>query len=75
MKIAAGEFKAKCLKLMDNVHKYHEEVIITKHGKPIVKLCSIDDIPKKPLFGYMKNSVSIKGNIVSPIDEKWDVDE
>ena len=74
MKIAAGEFKAKCLKLMDTVQKYHEEIIITKHGKPIARLCSIDEVPNKSLFGYMKNSVIIKGNIVDPIDEKWDVD-
>ena len=38
MKIAAGQFKAKCLKLMDNVYKNNEEVIITKYGKPIAKL-------------------------------------
>ncbi|MCX5905560.1 MAG: type II toxin-antitoxin system Phd/YefM family antitoxin, partial [Proteobacteria bacterium] len=38
VKMPAGEFKAKCLKIMDQVKNYHEEVIITKHGKPVAKL-------------------------------------
>ena len=34
----AGEFKARCLKVMDQVHKTREPVVITKHGKPVAKL-------------------------------------
>src|SRR5208283_282357 len=36
--IAAGEFKAQCLAIMDRVSKSGEPVVITKHGKPMVKL-------------------------------------
>ena len=32
MQIPAGEFKSKCLKLMDQVRDTHEEIVITKHG-------------------------------------------
>ena len=75
MRIAAGEFKAKCLKLMDDVKNYHKEIVITKHGKPIAKLTYIEKKKPKPLFGFLKNSVEITGGIVEPIDEKWNVDE
>ena len=34
----ASEFKAKCLKLMDEVAESGEEIIITKNGKPVAKL-------------------------------------
>lgn len=36
--IVAGEFKAKCLALMDEVARTGEEIIITKRGKPIARL-------------------------------------
>ena len=75
MKIAAGEFKAKCLKLMDDVQKYHEDIIITKNGKPVAKLTSVEEDTPKPLYGFLKNSVVIKGDIIKPTGEKWNVDE
>ena len=75
MQIAAGEFKAKCLKLMDNVQKYHEEIIITKYGKPVAKLIAIEEKPDRPLFGYMKGKAKIIGDIVNPIGEKWDAEK
>ena len=41
MEIAAGEFKARCLKLMDEVQATGEEVVITKRGKPVAKLVPV----------------------------------
>ena len=32
MQIPAGEFKSKCLKLMDQVKETHEEIVVTKYG-------------------------------------------
>jgi len=74
MEIAAAEFKAKCLKIMKHINDYHEEVIVTKHGKPMVRIVPVSQAPSASLFGYMKNSVNIVGDIVKPIDEAWDVD-
>ena len=34
----ASEFKAKCLKLMDEVADSGEEIVITKYGRPVSKL-------------------------------------
>lgn len=72
--IAAGEFKAKCLKIMDTVKKYHSQITITKHGKPIAKLVPIISEPID-VFGCMKGTVSIKGDIISPIDVTWNANE
>ena len=70
MEISAAEFKAKCLKLMDEVAKTRESITITKRGKPIAKLVPIES-ETRSLFGYMKGTVTILGDIVSPINEKW----
>jgi prevent-host-death family protein len=75
MKISAAEFKTKCLKLMDHVNSFHEEVVITKRGKPVAKLIPYSKTPSNPLFGYMKNSVTINDDIMQPIDVEWETNQ
>ena len=74
MKIAAGKFKAICLRLLDEVKKNHMEVVITKRGKPVAKLVPAEEEAPRPLFGYMKGSIEITGNIVAPTGEKWEAE-
>ena len=72
--IAAGEFKAKCLRLLDEVAASRAPLVITKRGKPVAKLLPVD---KKPftLFGRMAASTRIVGDIVGPIDDlEWSGD-
>jgi len=74
--IPAGEFKAKCLKLMDEVEKTGEEFVITKRGKPVAKLVPAigGSERRKPFkFGCMKGTVTILGDIVEPaLDPGWE---
>lgn len=69
--IQAGVFKAKCLKIMDEVQNKKQTVIITKRKTPIVKLVPIEE-EEQSLFGKMKGTVHIKGDIIQPIGEDWD---
>jgi prevent-host-death family protein len=64
--MAAGTFKAKCLKVMDQVQARREAVIITKRGKPVAKLVPVE-VSDDPIFGFMRRKVKIKGDIVGPI--------
>ena len=73
MEIAAGQFKAQCLKLMDQVKQTREEIVITKHGKPVAKLVPISERSSRSIIGFMKGSVQVTGDIVSPLDEDWEV--
>ena len=75
MIIAAGKFKSQCLKIMDDVQKNHREVLITKYGKPVAKLIGVSGQSKNPLFGLLKGSVVVKGDIVSSLGEHWDVEK
>ena len=78
--IAAGEFKAKCLQIMDDVASGREPVLITKRGKPVARLVPID--PVNSILGCMAGRMEIVGDITeSPWDEvggadsvleKWD---
>lgn len=71
--IAAGEFKAKCLQLMDEVYAHHYSLTITKHNKPIAQLIPFKEKtpPTKSLFGSMKDTVTIIDDIISPSEETW----
>ncbi len=74
MEIAAGVFKARCLKLMDRVARTHEEITVTKRGKPVARLVPVDSSPERPLFGYLRGKGEIRGDIVAPTGETWEAE-
>jgi prevent-host-death family protein len=51
MNINPTEFKAKCLKLIDDVAATHQRLVITKRGKPLVKLIPTEDEVGTDPFG------------------------
>jgi prevent-host-death family protein len=70
----AGYFKARCLKIMDQVRTTREPVTITKKGKPVAKLVPADGQPED-VFGCLKDEIEIVGDILSPLvqPEDWEV--
>jgi prevent-host-death family protein len=70
----AGEFKARCLKLMDEVQKTREPLVITKRGKPVARLFPANK-PGNDIFGCLKGVIKIVGDIESPLvpREDWEV--
>jgi prevent-host-death family protein len=73
-RIAAGQFKANCLALLDEVQRQRSEIVITKRGKPVAKLVPVVESPAS-FIGSMKGTMEIVGDIVSPIDVRWNADE
>ncbi|MBW4699995.1 MAG: type II toxin-antitoxin system Phd/YefM family antitoxin [Aphanocapsa lilacina HA4352-LM1] len=71
--VGAGEFKAKCLQLIDAVHRTRTSLVITKHGKPMARLVPVEEEPFS-LFGCQKDSVVIHGDIVAGTGEIWEAD-
>lgn len=52
--IKAGEFKAKCLQLMDDVAETGDTIVVTKRGKPVARLVPVAAKPLGPKFGFYK---------------------
>lgn len=77
MSISAAEFKAHCLQLMDQVAAGGEPITITKRGKPVARLVAVAAPKPAFLFGCMKDSVEILGDIIAPVltPEEWGVPE
>ncbi len=69
----AGEFKAKCLKVMDQVQTTREPVLITKRGRPVAKLVPVRK-RRNNIFGSLKDRFKIVGDIESPVVplEDWE---
>ena len=65
--IAAGEFKTRCLTLMEDVRSTREPLVITKRGKPVVKLVPADE-DKDDFIGRLEGVFRVVGDIESPID-------
>ncbi len=71
--IPAGEFKSKCLKLMDEVQSSKTPLVVTKHGKPVVTILPFEERRPFP-FGFMRGQITIKGDIVGPTGEVWNAE-
>jgi prevent-host-death family protein len=73
--VAAAEFKANCLRLMDEVAQQRQPIVITKRGKPAAKLVPVEPEPID-LFGRMAGTIKIVGDIINPIEDAgWTGDE
>jgi prevent-host-death family protein len=70
--MAAGKFKATCLKIMDDVHSTREPVLITKNGRPVAKLVPADT-QSPDILGCLSGVMEIVGDIESPVmpPEAW----
>ena len=62
----AGEFKSRCLKVMDQVRTTRQPVVITKRGRPVAKLVPLDT-RGDDIFACLKGVVEIVGDIESPL--------
>jgi prevent-host-death family protein len=68
--IPAGEFKARCLELMEEVRERRTQYVITKRGKPVATLGPCDDTPSDA-FGALKGAVVGHDDIVAPDPDAW----
>lgn len=70
--IPASQFKAKCLALLDEVASTHEHLVVTKHGKPVACLTHYEE-SKEKATNPLRGSVIFEKDLLSPIDEEWEV--
>ncbi|PYV28939.1 MAG: type II toxin-antitoxin system prevent-host-death family antitoxin [Acidobacteria bacterium] len=70
--ITAARFKDQCLKIMDTVVRTKSPIVVTKRGRPVVKVVPYTETPasSRSLAG------SIRKESGSPYStgEKWDAD-
>ncbi len=62
----ASAFKARCLKVMEDVRATGEPVVVTKRGEPVVKVIPVES-QESDLFGFMAGEFVIAGDVESPL--------
>ena len=68
--VPAGEFKARCLALLDRVASTGEPLVVTKRGRPVAKLVPVEREGRSNLAG----SVIFHDDVVAPILGSWSVE-
>lgn len=66
--IAISKFKAECLNILQEAADTGEEIVVTKRGKPLVRVVPVEDPPT--LQGSVTYLVS-DDELVAPIDAEW----
>ncbi len=71
--VAISEFKAKCLALLEQVHKTKKPIRVTRFGKPVAEVVppTLSGQPADWL-GSLADTMEILGDIVSPVIEETD---
>ena len=70
-KVAATEFKERCLALLEEVRQTRQSLLVTRHGKPVAEI-----LPYVPKSGGstnpLKGSILSQSDLIAPLDERWD---
>lgn len=70
--MGATAAKARFLEILDNVDRKRSTITITKRGRPVAKLVPVESAPSRDIFGYMKGTGRIVGDVVSPEPDVWE---
>lgn len=68
--VTADEFKERCLTLLDELDR--ENIIITRHGKPIARLVPYEG-QSADLIGSLSHKIKVHGDIFTT-GLHWDAD-
>lgn len=74
--IGAAEFKAHCLRILDEVERSGESVTVTKRGRPVAELKPVAKKGVSPSFGALKSGGYRFADPFSPAyDGPWDAEK
>lgn len=69
-----GELKTHCYNILDQAQKSNNRIIITRRGKVIAKITPVQPDAKESILGNMVGRAKITGDIIDPIEAKWEVE-
>lgn len=73
--VSTSELKAHCARVVKDVAKRRTPVVITRHGRPVAKLVPVEEAQAPSLFGFARGGITIHGDIIEPLDVKWEAAE
>lgn len=73
--VAAAEFKARCLELVDHVKESRVEYVVTRHGRPVAKLGPVGKARSASRLDSLRGTLLRYDRPFDPIDATWSVDQ
>lgn len=71
--MAITKFKAYALKIIDQVAKTNESIVITKRGKPLARIVPFKKSEQKSVPGKLADVLVFEKDIVAPLgDNMWE---
>lgn len=70
--VSKSKFKPKAFEYFRLVEDTHQEILITDHGTPVLKLVPYENTDEKDLM-ELKNMVIEYKDPLNPVDIEWDV--
>jgi prevent-host-death family protein len=68
-----SKFKSHALKILDQVAKTQEIIVITKRGKPLAQIAPYRNSDINPRAGKLADALVFEKDIVTPLgEEMWD---
>jgi prevent-host-death family protein len=71
-RITATRFKAECLGLLDRVAATGEELVVTKHGKPVARV--VPPSAPRSLRGTVTYNLD-EDELIAPLGDPWSAEE
>ncbi len=72
--MAISQFKAHALKIIDQITKDHESMIITKRGKPVAQILPYEGNEHIAKPGQLADTLVFEEDIITPLSEEmWEV--
>jgi prevent-host-death family protein len=73
--IGAAQFKAHCLRILDEIVRSGESVTITKRGRPVAEVKPVKAVEGRSIIGALQGSVIRIGDVISPAyEQRWDAE-
>ena len=66
--IPAGEFKAKCLAIFDDVERRRRSLVVTKRGRPVARVVPLTT----GASGSLRGSLIHEEDLIAPVNAPWD---
>jgi prevent-host-death family protein len=72
--VPASQVKNAWHEYVERVSQGREEIIVTRYGRPIMKLTPIDSSERPGFLGYLTDTVTVHGDIEGPTGEVWEAE-
>ena len=69
--IAISKFKTNALRILNDISKTREKLIITKRGKPLAEIFPYREPDNELIPGQLSHKLLFENDILSPINEQW----